>query len=128
MHEVSKAINNLDPHKGAIDGRICGAGKHVGHDSAPAEASGKCVGYYGSSHSNDASKYKQLSHMFEKPTDGGGAIQPLYMKDESEKVKKMQQHTSETISRDVSALNKDQKGIVSSAFAKAHEGAEIVAK
>ncbi|MEH0831771.1 hypothetical protein [Anaplasma bovis] len=119
MHEVSKAINNLDPSKDAIDKKICGDTWVVGDDSRnPGTAvDGKCSsgGIAGSI------GYTKLSDMFTGDTSGTtSSHKRSYPGDETEK---MEKYTSGKISKDVSTnLNKDQKEVVSSAFAKAADG------
>ena len=115
MHDVSNAINILDSTKG-VDKAICKNGfKHAGdgQSAEAAEEAGKCGGV---KHSARDDKFNQLSHMFEKPSGGTGT--PWYAEN-GEKDKRMHMHTSTTISKDVSELTRDQKGVVSSAFAKA---------
>ncbi|MEH0831083.1 hypothetical protein [Anaplasma bovis] len=122
MHEVSKAFNGLDPSNDAIDKRICTAYNAKNSTEAATEVAGKCGGIKNGASGN--TNFKQLSHMFEGV--GSDGTDKLYYTDT--KNNNMREHTSATISKDISTnLSKDQKGIVSSAFAKAHEGAEIVA-
>ena len=124
MHEVSKAINILDPTEG-IDKKICkkGAYNFGSSSTKDQEKADKCgVAGHESSHANNTGE--GLSLLFKagtgsNPTDGGN-----YHKDQTAKMGTI---TSGIISKDVSSnLDREQKGIVSSAFAKAHEGAEIV--
>ncbi|MEH0831685.1 hypothetical protein, partial [Anaplasma bovis] len=112
MHEVSKAINTLDTTKD-IDGKICkdkwvSDGGGTSNSGSNVDTAGKC--YSGGHSSSSAAK---LSEMFDESL-GGNKNNYATSKSES-----MQEHTSTTISKDISALTRDQHGVVSSAFAKA---------
>ncbi|MEH0831829.1 hypothetical protein [Anaplasma bovis] len=123
MHEVSKAINILDITS-TIDGKICGAasGADWHHGGTHGEESpGKCGSTINSSGSGDKSSYGKLSHMFTPPANK--ETNHTY---KDTKTNKMGEHTSAKISKDIIALNREEHGVVSSAFAKALEGAEIV--
>ena len=99
MHDVSNAITILDPSK-AIDAKIC---KDV-PTSQNGDEPGKCAGK-GSS-GTDAKKLSEV----------------MGVENKSEKLNKPDivlstvPHTVATISKDITALNRDQKGVVSSAL------------
>ena len=118
MHDVSKAINILDPTK-TIDAKICktGTGSVTSISSTPESAvsGGKCA-----SHDTAASSGRALG--LEKLTGTDNSITGF----EGTVTMSVLPKTSTQIVQDVSSLNKDQKGVVSSAFAKALEGVEIV--
>ncbi|MEH0831770.1 hypothetical protein R4I06_04235 [Anaplasma bovis] len=123
MHEVSKAINILD-NPNTIDSKICkdGAYSHTGSNDVEVTEEGKCG--LGQSSSGTSRTKGGLARLWTDNTgdsSGGGG----YGKD-SITDKMMGKRTSMTISKDVSDLTRTEKGVVSSAFAKAHEGAEIV--
>ena len=100
MHDVSNAINSLDPGKGTIDKLIC------------KDQTTKCKKV--SDDSSDISTNFQLSRVF---------TETAYTSKETENFPK---HNADIVAKDISTnLNRDQHGVVSSAFAKAHEGAEI---
>ncbi|MEH0831082.1 hypothetical protein [Anaplasma bovis] len=106
MHEVSKAINVLDPTEG-IDKKICGTNDW---NSGAAEADGKCNSGKGTPSSITT---KAFSGMFKADSSNN-----LYPED---KEKQMSEYpkTSAKIATDITALNRNQHGVVSSAFAKA---------
>lgn len=118
MHDVSQAINRLDVPN-TIDTKICG-GDWVKESDMPTkgkETAEKC--FNGNRTQNNKPVFTKLSDMFKVDTTNGNSYP-------GDATNKMGEHTSAKISKDVSNLNRDQKGVVSSAFAKAHEGAEIV--
>ncbi|MEH0831243.1 hypothetical protein, partial [Anaplasma bovis] len=130
LYDVKEEINSLDPGRdsstSAIKKKICGTGAYQGSSGASGgelhETKGKCgeskSGVYSSSTDGDwdvlwASLQNTTSHK------GGN-----YEREST--AKKIGKETSEKISQDIRGLTREQHGVVSSAFAKAHEGAEIV--
>ena len=124
MYKVSQEINALDDKdaSNSIDKSICksstSTGAYHGHQSPGVEAEGKC----GTGVSSRSAPNKTgLSALWEAGTtnDGGGQYDKAGAANMGDK-------TSAKISQDIRGLTREQHGVVSSAFAKAHEGAEIV--
>ncbi|MEH0831804.1 hypothetical protein, partial [Anaplasma bovis] len=124
MHDVSKAINNIDP-SGATDRGICKKNwvSGSGSSSYSSETDGKCNSP--AQKASMESTFDKLSDMFDYARGTSNSITRKYPDDADTKMSEYPK-TSATISKDVSTLNREQHGVVSSAFAKAHEGAEIV--
>ncbi|MEH0831818.1 hypothetical protein R4I06_04480, partial [Anaplasma bovis] len=118
MHDVSKAINILDPTEG-IDKKICGTAWVSSSSSGTQnkETAEKC--FNGSTTNDKPTGFSKLSDMFKTDEDNKNTYP-------GDATSNMGNHTSSKISKDVSGLNIDQKRIVSSAFSKALEGAEMV--
>ncbi|MEH0831830.1 hypothetical protein [Anaplasma bovis] len=120
MFEVKEVIDSLDK---AIEKEICkssnAGGAYKDHHTGDGEKEGKCgKAVTGRSSSATASGLTALWDKTSSTAAGG-----QYDKTETP----MGLETSKTIANDIRQnLNREQKGKVSSAFAKAHEGAEIV--
>ncbi|MEH0831796.1 hypothetical protein [Anaplasma bovis] len=124
MHEVSKAINNLDPGY-SIDKKICyGTGSATTNGT---DADGKCNGNGISSSNNAAGEANSSSSGADKAglwliTSSKNTATGLAS--DTDKLSGVP-YTAKKITQDISKLTKDQHGVVSSAFAKAHEGAVV---
>ncbi|MEH0831175.1 hypothetical protein [Anaplasma bovis] len=129
MWGVKEEINNLDHSKSgttAIETKICGNNSYETSASGltDAEVEGKCGVYTASTKiSKTNSTGASFSKLWEQ-SSSGSSIGGNYEKDST--TKKVGDKTSAKISNDISRLDREQHGVVSSAFAKAHEGAEIV--
>ncbi|MEH0831831.1 hypothetical protein [Anaplasma bovis] len=110
MHDVSKAINILDPTEG-IDKRICGSGKHAAKSGSAGETTGKCGDGQSDGGQTGASSNNLLSDLFSETTTKSNYA--------TTKESKMGPITSGVIASDTASLTREQKGVVSSAFAKA---------
>ena len=128
LYAVNEAINNIATNK-TIDGKICNkAYQHAGSSSSAGQEWPEMCG---EQQDNSSSQAGATATGFEKLWESGGSTTSVkgggYDKAGT---KLVGEKTSAKISKDMTGttLTRDEKGVVSSAFAKAHEGAEIVAK
>ncbi|MEH0831687.1 hypothetical protein [Anaplasma bovis] len=105
MHEVSKAINILDPNRD-IDAKICKARSNDASSSEGNLSTDKCA-----SDSSSGFSSKMGLENFTSTTN-----QAHNFKTDNDKMSNVPKSTNQLV-KDVSGLDREQKGKVSSAFA-----------